>query len=330
MRGGPMLERKTMVARGARRLPVPLRARTIANDDSFGVTELLGDDTQSADGAMPINIATASDISFCTRAGAAGAALIDASNAAIVVCTADAAALVEQSTAALLVTPTPRLTFARIVTNYFAPTLPRGRHPTAWVHPEARVADDVYLGAYVVVENDCEIGPGSVLHAHVCLYPGTRLGARVILHAGVVIGADGFGHERNACGALEKFPQIGGVQIGDDVEIGANSCVSRGTLTDTIIESGVRMDNLVHIAHNVVVGADAVLTANAMVAGSARIGARAWIAPSVSIMDGGLSIGEDAIVGMGAVVLKSVADNAIVVGNPARALERRTPLRGAA
>lgn len=319
-----------MVAREARRLPVPLRARTIANDDSFGVTELLGDDTQCADGAMPINIATASDISFCTRAGAAGAALIDGSHAGVVVCTADAAALVARTAVALLITDTPRLTFARVVARFFSPAPLRGRHPTAWVHPEARVADDVYLGAYVVVESDCEIGPGSVLHAHVCLYPGTRLGARVILHAGVVIGADGFGHERNACGALEKFPQIGGVQIGDDVEIGANSCVSRGTLTDTIIESGVRMDNLVHIAHNVVVGADAVLTANAMVAGSARIGARAWIAPSVSIMDGGLSIGEDAIVGMGAVVLKSVADNAIVVGNPARALERRTPLRGAA
>lgn len=330
MRGGSMSERSTLVAQGARRLTIPVGARAIADDPSLDILELAGDATCAVDGAMPINLATSSDISFCTRAGAAGAALIDASNAGIIVCTADAAALVAQSTAALLITTTPRLTFARIVTNYFAPAPPRGRHPTAWVHPNAIVADDVYLGAYVVIEDDCEVGSGCVLHSHVCLYPGTRLGARVTLHAGVIIGADGFGHERNASGALEKFPQIGGVQIGDDVEIGANSCVSRGTLTDTIVESGVRMDNLVHIAHNVVVGADAVLTANAMVAGSARIGARAWIAPSVSIMDGGVTIGVDAIVGMGAVVLKSVADNAIVVGNPARPLERKTPLRGAA
>jgi len=320
----------TLVAQGARRLAVSVGARAIADDPSLDIIEVAGDGSCTVDGAMPINMATASDISFCSRTGAAGAALIDASNAGIIVCTAEAAALVVQSTAALLITPTPRLTFARIVTNLFAPAPPRGRHPTAWVHPKASVADDVYLGPYVVIEDACEVGAGCVLHAHVCLYPGTRLGERVTLHAGVIIGADGFGHERNASGALEKFPQIGGVQIGNDVEIGANSCVSRGTLTDTIVESGVRMDNLVHIAHNVVVGVDAVLTANAMIAGSARIGARAWIAPSVSIMDGGVTIGEDAIVGMGAVVIKSVADNAIVVGNPARALERRTPLRGAA
>ncbi len=329
-----MSERDTvqssLVAQGARRLAVPVGARVIADDPSLDILALAGDAHCAVDGAMPISVATSSDISFCTRAGAAGAALIDSSHAGIVVCMADAAALVEHSTAALLITPSPRLTFARIVTNFFAPAPRRGRHPTAWVHSNAIVADDVYLGAYVVIEDDCQVGPGCVLHAHVCLYPGTRLGARVTLHAGVIIGADGFGHERNASGALEKFPQIGGVRIGNDVEIGANSCVSRGTLTDTIVESGVRMDNLVHIAHNVVVGADVVLTANAMVAGSARIGARAWIAPSVSIMDGGVIIGEDAIVGMGAVVLRSVADNAIVVGNPARALERKTPVRGAA
>ncbi len=306
------------------RLTVPLLAHAIHDVGSIGIAEIRGDAMRAVDAALPIDRAASTDVTFCTRDAERGAALIDASHAGVVLCLSSAADLVTRSDVTLLITATPRLSFSRLLTQFFAPAPRRGRHPTAWVHPNARVADDVYLGAYVVVDDDCEIGSGSVLHAHVCLYPGSRIGARVTLHAGVIIGADGFGHERNADGRLEKFPQLGGVQIGDDVEIGANSCISCGTLTDTIVESGVRMDNLVHIAHNVIVGADAVLTANAMVAGSARIGARAWIAPSASIMDGGVSIGTDAIVGMGAVVLRSVADNAVVVGNPARALDRKT------
>jgi UDP-3-O-[3-hydroxymyristoyl] glucosamine N-acyltransferase len=304
----------------------PLTAGAIAAVSAIAIERLDGDPTRAIDDAKPLGAAAAREIAFCTRDGADGAALIAASRAGVVVCTAGAAESLDVDARAartLLITPTPRLTFARMLRHCFVTPAVAARHPTAWVHPSAVVADDVVLGAYVVIDANCEVGAGCVLHAHVSLAPGSRLGARVELHAGVVIGADGFGHERNAQGALEKFPQIGGVWIGDDVEIGANSCVSRGTLTDTIIESGVRVDNLVHIAHNVIIERDAVLTANAMIAGSTRIGARAWIAPSAAIMDG-ISIGADAVVGLGAVVIRSVADHAVVAGNPARALVKRT------
>lgn len=311
-----------MSAGRSRALATPIRASEIATESAFGVIRTVGDPSRAVHDAKSIGVASSDDIAFCTRDGEAGAALITASGAGIIVCTDAAATLSVGAAATLLVTATPRLTFARILSRYFDAAPAPYRHPTAWIHPRAVVADDVVLGPYVVIDEDCEIGAGCVLHAHVTIERGTRIGQRVILHAGVVIGADGFGHERNPQGTLEKFPQIGGVWIGDDVEIGANSCVSRGTLSDTIVESGVRMDNLVHIAHNVVVGRDAVLTANAMVAGSTRIGARAWIAPSAALMDG-LTIGEDAVIGLGAVVIRSVDDHAVVAGNPAKPLVKR-------
>lgn len=316
----------TVRGRSPRRLAHAVTARQMAAVASLGIDAVVGDADCAATRAMPLGAAGRGDVSFCTRQGDDGAARIAATGASLVLCTADAAARLSlgADSPTLLLTPTPRLTFARVLSHFFAPASTPSRHPTAWVHPDATVADDASLGAYVVVDADCEVGSGCILHSHVNLARGSRLGARVILHAGVVIGADGFGHERNAAGTLEKFPQIGGVWIGDDVEIGANSCVSRGTLTDTIIESGVRMDNLVHIAHNVVVERDAVLTAHAMVAGSTRIGERAWIAPQAAIMDG-ISVGADAVVGLGAVVIRSVPDHAVVAGNPAKPLVRRSP-----
>lgn len=273
-----------------------------------------------ATNAMPLDNATAGDVSFLGHNATSGSLCIDNSGAGIVVCTEEAAMGVTRDTVTLLLSPEPRLTFARILDGSFASARLAGVHPTAWVHPDAMVASDAYVGAFAVVQQDCVVGPECVLHAHVCLYPGTRLGARVIVHAGAVIGADGFGYHRNVTGTLEKFPHLGGVQIHDDVEIGANACIDRGTLGDTVVEARTRIDNLVHIAHNVVIGADCAVVAHAMIAGSARIDAGAWIAPGATILDGGVCVGAGATVGMGAVVLKHVPAHTVVVGNPARTL----------
>src|SRR5690606_29288629 len=123
---------------------------------------------------------------------------------------------------------------------------------------------------------------------------------------GVKIGQPGFGYERNAAGELVQFPHLGRVIIEDDVHIGANTCIDRGTLDDTIIRSRARVDNLCHISHNVDVVSDTAVIANSMTGGSVSIGSESWIAPSGSIING-VSIGAGATVGMGAVVVKPVA-----------------------
>jgi UDP-3-O-[3-hydroxymyristoyl] glucosamine N-acyltransferase len=216
----------------------------------------------------------------------------------------------------LLIVENPRRTFLRILALLFVRAPESGVHPTAFVHPDAKIGENVTIGPFAYIGKS-SIGNGTVIHGHVHLYDEISVGSRVIIHAGTVVGADGFGYERDENGKMEKFPHIGGVSIGDDVEIGANSCIDRGTLGNTQIHRGAKIDNLVHIAHNVIVGEDTVVIANAMVGGSTRIGDRVWIAPSASLREG-IQIGSDAIVGLGAVVTGSVSERDTVMGSPAR------------
>ncbi len=140
-----------------------------------------------------------------------------------------------------------------------------------------------------------------------------------------MIGADGFGYERNEVGELEKFPHVGGVLIEDNVEIGANSCIDRGSLGDTRICQGARIDNLVHIAHNVYVGRHAVVIANAMVGGGTHIGDFAWVAPSACLRDR-IKIGDKSLVGLASLVTKDVPNGETVLGCPARSLAKHKRL----
>ncbi|MFM1977207.1 MAG: hypothetical protein RL145_2053, partial [Pseudomonadota bacterium] len=162
----------------------------------------------------------------------------------------------------------------------------------------------------------CNIGANTILHPNVTIYSSVTIGENATIHAGTVIGADGFGYERDVDGAMYKFPHLGGVVIGDNVEIGSNSSIDRGTLGNTIIRDGAKIDNQVHISHNVDVGRDAVIIANSMVGGSVKIGDRAWLAPSVCIMNQ-RKIGEDATVGLQALVVKDVQKLETVMGAPA-------------
>lgn len=149
--------------------------------------------------------------------------------------------------------------------------------------------------------------------------PKIKMGIGIKIGKGTIIGADGFGYERNEKNELEFFPHIGGVIIEDDVEIGCNVCIDRGVLGDTIIHKGVKIDNLVHIAHNVEIGKHTAIIANAMIGGSVKIGSYSWIAPSASILNG-VTIGNNVIIGMGAVVLKDISDGETWAGVPAKKL----------
>jgi UDP-3-O-[3-hydroxymyristoyl] glucosamine N-acyltransferase len=272
--------------------------------------------------AAPIHEAKGdTDVTFCSRPGDAGLALMRETRAGVVLCAEshDVASLLDSGRTFIAVAD-PRLAFLRIVGRFFAEKAKPGIHPTAVIDQDAAVAENVHIGPFAWIGNGCKVGEGTVIHAHVSIYPKTTIGRNVTIHAGTVIGADGYGYQRNEHGELEKFPHIGGVVIEDDVEIGSNTSIDRGTLGDTILRQGARVDNQVHIAHNVIVGRHAAVIANAMIGGSTTIGDGAWIAPSACVRDR-LTIGANATVGLGAVVVKDVPEGATVIGSPARPLD---------
>ena len=224
---------------------------------------------------------------------------------------------------ASLVHAEPYLTYARVATFLHPqPVAVAGVHATAVVAASARVAPTAEIGAHVVIGADCTvgdevvIGAGTVLGANVrvgarttigprvTLLDGVRIGARGIVHSGVVIGADGFGFALDQ-GAWQKIPQLGGVVIGDDVEIGANTTIDRGTIDDTVIEDGVKLDNLVQIAHNVRLGAHTIMAAMSGVAGSTKVGKRCMIGGGV-VMINSLTICDDVLFTFRSIVTRSV------------------------
>ncbi|MBZ5528706.1 MAG: UDP-3-O-(3-hydroxymyristoyl)glucosamine N-acyltransferase, partial [Acidobacteriia bacterium] len=198
----------------------------------------------------------------------------------------------------------------------------------AAVGPYAVIEEDVFLGegaqvgAHCVVGRGSWIGPAARLHPHVTLYPGVRLGARTQVHSGAVIGADGFGYAYDG-GRHWKFPQVGLVEIGEDAEIGANSTIDRGSLGDTRIGDGAKLDNLVHVAHNVEIGEHTVIAAQTGISGSSVIGHHVMLGGQVGIgeqctIEDGASAGGQA----GIVSGKTIRSGQVVWGTPARSLEK--------
>jgi UDP-3-O-[3-hydroxymyristoyl] glucosamine N-acyltransferase len=229
----------------------------------------------------------------------------------------------------------PSLAFSQVV-GLFAPApveFPAGIHPSAVISPEARLGKNVSIQAHVVVEPGAEIGEGTFLGANAYIGHNTRIGTgckiypnvsirercvlgnRVIVHCGAVIGGDGFGFEMNN-GHWVKIPQIGIVQIDDDVEIGANTTIDRARFGRTWIGEGTKVDNLVQIAHNVVVGKHSILVSQVGVSGSSRIGNYATLAGQVGVV-GHIEIGDQAIVAAKSGVSKSVPAKQMWWGSPA-------------
>src|SRR5262245_38250737 len=186
--------------------------------------------------------------------------------------------------------------------------------------PFVTLSDDVTIGDRVVLYPGVFVGPGSsigddsVLYANVTIYERVTIGRQVIIHAGAVIGADGFGYVPGPDGHHLKIPQVGGVRIEDDVEIGANTCIDRATLGETLIRRGAKIDNLVHIAHNVEVGEDNLLLAQVGISGSCRLGAHVTLAGQVGLIDH-VRIGDHATVIAQAGISRDVEPQAIMAGS---------------
>ena len=177
-------------------------------------------------------------------------------------------------------------------------------HPSAVIHPEAHIDASARIGPLCVVERGAKVGANTWLKSHVTLGENCSVGERCIVHAGVVIGADGFGFELFE-GRWEKIEQLGAVRIGNDVEIGANSCIDRGALDDTVLEDGVKLDNLVQIGHNVHVGANTAMAGCAGVAGSARIGANCTVGGGAVVL-GHLQLADGVHISAASVVMRSI------------------------
>ena len=215
-----------------------------------------------------------------------------------------------------------------------------GIHPTAIVAPLARVAAGVGIGPYAVIGEDAHVGAGTQIgahavigagcwigencriHPHATLYGGVRMGHRVEIHSGAVVGADGFGYASGG-GKYWKFPQAGIVEIGDDVEIGANATIDRGSLDDTRIAEGVKLDNLVHIGHNCQIGAHSVIAAQVGLSGSCVfgkhvvVGGQAGFGERCKLEDGAVIGGQSGVLGG-----KTIRKGETVWGTPARSLEK--------
>ena len=190
--------------------------------------------------------------------------------------------------------------------------VPEGVHPSAVVDPLASVHPTASIGPLCVVERGATIGAGTVLKSRVTVGEGCHIGARCILHAGVVIGADGFGFAPEN-GAWVKIEQLGAVSIGDDVEIGANTCIDRGALEDTVIEEGVKLDNLIQIGHNVHVGRHAAMAGCVGVAGSAKIGAHCTIGGGAVVL-GHLALADNVHISAATVVTRTLTRPGLYTG----------------
>jgi len=220
----------------------------------------------------------------------------------------------------LLVVNNPKLAIAKAGNEFFVEKITPEIHPSAIIHPDAQIGKNVYIGPNTVIEN-CTIGDDTIIDANVHIYSPVIIGKHCSVKSGAVLGGMGFGFEKDENGNLFRFPQIGNLFIGDYVEIGANTCIDRGALSDTVIGDYCKINNLCHIAHNNKIGKNVVITAQVNISGSNVIENGVWIAPNASIR-GWLTIGKGATIGMGAVVTKDVPAGETWVGNPARKLEK--------
>jgi UDP-3-O-[3-hydroxymyristoyl] glucosamine N-acyltransferase len=281
--------------------------------------ELLGDPDKTITGAASLAEATEGEITFFGNPKYLG--LLRKSQASAAFVPPDFS---EQTSAAQIRVANPAKAFEQVVLKLVPKPIafPPGVHasaiigagvtlgarvsiqPHAVVEPSAIIGDDTVIGAGSYVGHESVVGAGCLIYPHVTLRERTRIGSRVIIHSGAVIGADGFGFESKE-GKNEKVPQIGIVQIDDDVEIGANTTIDRARFGRTWIQEGVKIDNLVQVAHNVVIGKHSVVAAQTGIAGSVRIGQHVMIGGQVGII-GHIEIGDKTMIGAQSGISKNI------------------------
>ncbi|KRA51914.1 UDP-3-O-(3-hydroxymyristoyl)glucosamine N-acyltransferase [Pseudoxanthomonas sp. Root630] len=292
-------------------------ARALA--DRFGL-ELRGDPDLRIEGVATLGRAEPGQLAFLANTRYRGQ-LADSQASLVVLRLEDA----DAAPGAALIAKDPYTAFAKMAALFDSkPVRAPGIHPSAVIDPSARVAADAHVGPFVtvgarsvigdgcvigpgcVIGDDCTVGEGSELIARITLVTRVRLGRRVLVHPGAVIGADGFGLAMDS-GHWIKVPQLGGVVIGDDCEIGANTTIDRGALDDTVLEEDVRLDNQIQIGHNVRIGAHTAMAGCSAAAGSARIGRYCLIGGAAGVL-GHLEICDRVVITAMSLVTSSITE----------------------
>lgn len=314
-------------------MAMPARHQMTADEVAAAVGgTLVGSGAAVVMAVAPLDRAGATDLSFYAHARYAPA--FEASGAGVVLVTPELRDATGPCATRIVVAKPYDALVALLPRLYPQPTFEPGIHPTAVVAPDAQVAADARVEPYAIIESGAtvgsrawvgphcavgrgvSIGAGTRLVAHVVTYPGASVGERCLVHAGVRLGSDGFGFAFQG-GAHEKIPHVGRCLVGNDVEIGANTSIDRGSIDDTVIGDGTKIDNLVHIAHNVRIGRLCLLMAQVGVAGSVHIGDGAVLAGQVGV-SGHHKIGKGATLAAQAGVFGDIPDGETWSGYPAR------------
>jgi UDP-3-O-[3-hydroxymyristoyl] glucosamine N-acyltransferase len=292
--------------------------------------EVIGDGEVVITGVSGIKEACEGDITFL--ANPKYYSFLDKTKASAVVTSIEVTA----ASKPIIRTENPSLAFARIISVMSPAGLvhPKGIHPTVIIGKNTKLGSDVAIGPYVVLDDGASVGDRTIIYSGCFIGNSTRIGSdcliypnvsirerveigsRVIIHSGTVVGSDGFGYI-TIKGRHHKVPQVGSVEIGDDVEIGANVTIDRARFAKTIIGNGTKIDNLVQVAHNVIIGEDSMIVAQVGIAGSAIIGKGVVIGGQAGVA-GHISVGDGATVAGQAGATKSVPANTVVSGFPAR------------
>ncbi len=286
--------------------------------------EIIGDPERTVRKPASLDSACVDAVAFYAKQLEGAAERINASGAGVIIASKGIALhLLDTSTRTCILCRQPRLAFIRVMNRFFAPSRPMGIHTSSVIHAEATIGKNVYIGPFTCIGRAI-IGDYTVIDGHVHIYDRVWIGKRCTIQAGAVIGSRGFGMERNENGEFEDFPHIGGVVIGDDVLVGTGVTIARGTMNDTVIGCGTKIDPLCQISHNVCIGNHCGVCALSTISGSARVNDYAWIAGGVSVREG-LRIGNGASIGLGSVVVRDVRKGATAYGVPAkeRAASRR-------
>ena len=246
--------------------------------------------------------------------------LLKNTKAGIIIC--DKSLIVPKSSSSLVIkVDKPKLVFS-LIFNFFVK-----KDKEFSIHNSSLISSKSNISKCVSIGTNCNIGnviidQNTIIHNNVTLHDGVVIGKNVEIHSGVVIGSDGYGYSRDNNNLPIRFPHFGGVIIEDNVHIGANSCIDNGSLTPTIIKSGTKIDNLVHIGHNVNIGKNVLIAAQSSIAGSCQIGDNSEIWTGVKIADT-IKIGQNSYIGMGSVVIDNIPENKKCFGNPARVFSQK-------
>jgi len=308
---------------------------TVAEIAELANGSVQGDAARRVTGAAPLEKAGPSDLAF--MADAAMAPLAAQAKAGCLLAPRDAEAQLKGYAGSVVYTKNPKYVFMlalRLVEKETRPLPAPGVNPAASVSPSAHVGEDVHIGAFAVIEDGASVADGASIGAQCYvgrnakigrgtrLYPGVKImdaceiGENCILHAGTVIGSDGYGYI-SPRGEHEKIPQLGRVVVENDVEIGANTAIDRAALEATVIGAGTKIDNLVHIAHNVHIGRNCLIIAQAGIAGSTQIGSGVIIAGQAGISDH-IKIGDNSVVMAKTGIMSDVEPNQILFGHVGR------------